>query len=47
MWRQDEKTETPTVRFCERCGQVCDAGCRRAALREHALLHQLWLGARG
>ena len=34
------------VRFCERCSQVCDSGCRRAALREQATLHQVWLGMR-
>jgi hypothetical protein len=28
------------VSFCERCGHICDAGCRGAALRERALLQQ-------
>ena len=40
------RTKELAVAFCERCGQVCDAGCRRAALRERALLQQLWLGVR-
>jgi hypothetical protein len=34
------------VSFCERCGQVCDAACRLAALRERALSRQLWPGVR-
>ena len=41
-----EGTKEPTVRFCERCGEVCDAGCRRAAPRERTLLQWLWLGLR-
>ena len=41
------KTREMTVRFCERCSQVCDEGCRRQALRERALLHQAWVGVRG
>jgi hypothetical protein len=40
------KTKESVVSFCERCGEVCDDGCRRAALRERALLQQLWLGVR-
>lgn len=32
---------TGLVEFCERCSRVCDAACRRAALRERALL-QAW-----
>jgi hypothetical protein len=31
---------------CECCGQVCDDGCRRAAVRDRVLLQQLWLGVR-
>ena len=34
------------VGFYERCGEVCGDGCRRATLRERALLQQLWLGVR-
>lgn len=40
-----ERTREPAV-SCERCGRVCDAGCRGAALRERALLRQLRLGVR-
>ena len=39
-------TSELAVAFCERCGQVCDDGCRRAAVRERVLLQQLWLGVR-
>ena len=39
-------TRELAVRFCERCGRVCDDGCRRAAVRERVLLQQLWLGVR-
>ena len=41
-----EGTKELAVTFCARCGEVCNAGCRRAALRERALLRQLWLGVR-
>ncbi len=34
------------VEFCERCARVCDAGCRRAALWEQALLQAWRYGAR-
>jgi hypothetical protein len=34
------------VEFCERCLNVCDAGCRRAALRDRALLQAWRYGAR-
>ena len=40
------KTKEQTVTFCERCGEVCDAGCRQAAVRERTLLQQQWLGVR-
>lgn len=30
----------------ERCAEVCGDACRRARLRERALLQQLWLGVR-
>ena len=34
------------VEYCERCLEVCGAGCRRAALRERALLQALRNGVR-
>lgn len=40
------RTKEVAVTFCERCAEVCNEGCRRAALREQALLQQLWLGVR-
>jgi len=40
------RTKEAAVTFCERCGEVCDAGCRRAALRERGLLQRLRLGLR-
>jgi len=46
MLKPYERTKEPAVSFCERCGTVCDAGCRRAALRERTLSRQLWLGVR-
>jgi len=46
MLRLFDGTRKLTVRFRERCGQVCDERCRRAALRERASLQQLWLGVR-
>jgi hypothetical protein len=39
-------TEEPAVEFCERCTKLCGAGCRRAALRERALLQGRRHGAR-
>lgn len=30
------KTKEPSIAFCDRCGSVCDAGCRAAAAREEA-----------
>jgi hypothetical protein len=41
-----KSTNESALSFCERCGEVCDAGCRRSALRERALLQQAWLGVR-
>jgi hypothetical protein len=46
MRRLFKRTKELAVSFCERCGRVCDAGCRRAALRERTLLQQPWLGVR-
>jgi len=40
------RTRGLAVEFCERCSRVCDAGCRRAALRERALLQAWRYGAR-
>ncbi len=41
-----KRTKAVAVSFCERCSRVCDAGCRRTALREQAALHQVWRGLR-
>jgi hypothetical protein len=41
MLRLFKRTKELTVEFCERCSQVCDAGCRRTALRERTLM-QAW-----
>ena len=46
MWSPLDRTSELAVEFCERCGQVCDGGCRRAAVRERVLLQQLRLGVR-
>ena len=46
MWRLSKKTKELTVRFGERCAEICDDGRRRAALRDRALLQQLWQGVR-
>ena len=34
------KNRTRTIDFCERCGDVCDSGCRANATREAA---RLWV----
>lgn len=41
MSRLFTRTVESAVEFCDRCSRVCDAGCRRAALREQTLL-QTW-----
>ena len=41
-----DRTKEPAVELCDRCSRVCDAGCRRAALRERALLQAWRYGAR-
>jgi hypothetical protein len=46
MRKLSRRTKGLAVSFCDRCGEVCDAGWRRAALRERAILQQLWLGVR-
>ncbi len=40
------RAKTAAVEFCERCAEVCDSGCRRAALRERALVLALRYGGR-
>jgi hypothetical protein len=44
MWLLSRKAKESAVRFCERCAQVCDDTCRRAALRDRVLLQQMWRG---
>lgn len=46
MLKLFRRTKQLAVEFCGRCGRVCDAGCRRAALREQALLQAWRYGAR-
>ena len=46
MWNVFNRTKELAVGFWPRCGQVCVAGRRRAALRERPQLRQLWLGVR-
>lgn len=41
-----KRTRELAVELCERCARACDAGCRRAALREQALLQAWRYGAR-
>ena len=41
MSRLFKRTKELAVDFCERCSRACDPACRRAALRERALL-QAW-----
>jgi hypothetical protein len=41
MLRLFKRPKELAVEFCERCSQVCDAGCRRTALRERTLM-QAW-----
>jgi hypothetical protein len=44
MWKQRKSKAERAVRYCERCGRVCDVACRRSALRERALRQQMWVG---
>jgi len=46
MFRRFETTKAVAVEFCERCSQVCDAGCRAAALVERARMQALQFGGR-
>ena len=46
MLKRFKRTKERVVEFCDRCARVCDAGCRRAALRERALLQAWRYGAR-
>jgi hypothetical protein len=41
-----KRTNEAAVTVCERRGEACDPGCRRAALRERALWQQLRVGVR-
>jgi hypothetical protein len=44
-WFRNEREEL-SVEFCDRCGCLCDAGCRAAELRERSLVQALRLGVR-
>jgi hypothetical protein len=46
MRRLFTRIKEVAVTFCERCAEVCDDRCRRAALHERTLPQQLWLGVR-
>jgi hypothetical protein len=46
MLRRFKRTRALAVAFCERCSRLCDAGCRRAAIRERALMQAWRYGAR-
>jgi hypothetical protein len=46
MFKAFRKTRRLAIEFCERCFEVCDAGCRAAAIRERAQLRSLRLGPR-
>jgi hypothetical protein len=37
MLRLLKRSRERAVEFCDRCAQVCDAGCRAAAIRERTL----------
>ena len=41
-----KRTRVLTVKFCERCGLVCDAACRRNAIVERARDRALLQGMR-
>jgi hypothetical protein len=41
-----KRTRVLAVEFCERCGFVCDAACRRNAIIERARDRALQLGMR-
>lgn len=41
-----KRVKAVAVEFCERCSQVCDKGCRQAALRDRSLVSALRYGAR-
>jgi hypothetical protein len=46
MFKWQKTSREAVVSFCDRCAQVCDAGCRRAAIREQAQLRALRFGVR-
>jgi hypothetical protein len=37
MLKLPKRSKELAVEFCDRCTEVCDAGCRAAAIRERAL----------
>lgn len=46
MFRLVRKVRGSTVAFCERCGSVCDAACRRGAIVERARMQAFAQGWR-
>jgi hypothetical protein len=46
MLRLRGRSKALAVEFCDRCAQVCDAGCRAAAVREQVLMRALRFGGR-
>lgn len=46
MFRLVRTVRGSSVEFCERCGSVCDAACRRGAIVERARMQALARGWR-
>jgi hypothetical protein len=46
MMRLFRKPGRAIAAFCERCGYICDAACRRATQRERARIDALLMGMR-
>jgi len=46
MLKLFKRTRVRAVEFCERCGAVCDAACRRTAIVEAARDRALLRGMR-
>jgi hypothetical protein len=46
MLKLFRRTREPAVEFCDRCGSVCDAACRRNAIVGRAQERALQLGMR-
>jgi hypothetical protein len=44
MSRLLRRSKELAVEFCDRCARVCEARCRKAALRERALLRRPGVG---